>query len=183
MERCWKNLWKTAVGDAVLVAALSHPHQRWELLVIILMGFWGDCAENLIPNPKSLIPCGSVERWTGVVHESHLIPWAWVFFPRSLEIFFFLFFFPPPSSLSFLLIRLCWGAVSIQKAPRWVFPSAAAFRGWEKDRERKKYNFFFLNNFFINLFKKKTPCPLPPPRPPPLFFSPRSPIKRFEFPR
>lgn len=65
--------------------------------------------------------------------ESHLIPWVWVvfFFPWEFGALFFFFFFilfplnffSPPSPLSFLLIRLCWGAVSIQKqkAPRRVF--------------------------------------------------------------
>lgn len=66
------------------------------------------------------------------------------FFSRSLEEVFFFFlilfplnFFSPPSSLSFLLIRLCWGAVSIQKqkAPRWVFPSAAAFGAGKGENE------------------------------------------------
>lgn len=41
------------------------------------------------------------------------------FFPGSLEVFFFNFvpseIFSPPSSLSFLLIRLCWETVSIEK--------------------------------------------------------------------
>lgn len=75
------------------VGCSSIPHQPWELLVIILVGFWGDCAANLIPNPKTLIPCGSAERWTGVVRGGNLIPWVFgVFFSLGVGFVFFLFF-------------------------------------------------------------------------------------------
>lgn len=41
-------------------------------------------AENLIPNPKTLIPCGSAERWTGVVPGGNLT------LSRGVWFFFFL---------------------------------------------------------------------------------------------
>lgn len=139
-----KTFGKRCRGDALLVAAAFRPTPAVGATGNYFNKILGEYrAENLIPNPKTLIlwKCramdGSCAWW-----ESHLIPWGLVFFfPGSSEVWvFFLFcslcnFFSPPSSLSFLLIRSCWGTVSIQKqnAPRWLFPSAASFRGREKE--------------------------------------------------
>lgn len=102
-----KTFGKRCRGDALLVAAAFRPTPAVGAAGNYFNRILGEyCAENLIPNPKTLIlwKCramdGSCAWW-----ESHLIPWGLGFFlPESSEVWFFSYFVPSENFFPTLFI-------------------------------------------------------------------------------
>lgn len=99
-----KTFGKCCRGDALLVAAAFRPTPAMGAAGNYFNRILGEyCAENLIPNPKTLIPCGSAERWMGIVPGGNLTlsRGVCILFPWEFGGFGFVFFYFVPSEIFF----------------------------------------------------------------------------------